>query len=502
MRYLLAAVLLVFVGAVPATADPKVDLTIVAGIDRPAYLPTDVVRMFVLVQNTGTTTATGVVVRSTGDLEFAPWGELDAAGPGVELAPGEEVELEVTATPKDAGDMTQVVEAVSVEPDANPADNQVTSEAFVTAEKCDLTLTLYRDVDRDGVVDPGEPTGGVHVVVSGGIADEVHEARTDPNGVVRFHGIAGGQYTYYPSLPTGWSIGTDPVIKVRPGLNEVPIRATYVDLSKLTATLSLDKPVYAGGETVRERVTLTNSGTQDIVGLYAMCGGKTIATENHLTSDGWGELTIAGGGPGVVVRAGETRTWEFTDVVPDRAWAYGFVALECEFWVPGVTGSAVAGTSASVPGGQGTLGGTVVQGEQPVSGVKLQLVNRTNGAIVARAVSDGTGAFRFPQVPAGRYELRVVGPWHWEIPEMLVQVVAGEYTDVPALVLVPGQVLRDPDEPAPVVQAPVRAPAQPTVQASPRPALADTGADVTELLALGVLLMVAGALLTRVRRRA
>lgn len=497
MRYLLAAVLLVFVGAVPATADAKVDLTMVAGFDRPAYLPTDVVRMFVLVQNTGTTTATGVVIRSTGDLAFAPWGELDESGPGVELAPGEEVELLVTATPKDAGDMTQLVEAVSAEPDANPADNTVTSEAFVTAEKCDLTLTLYRDLDRDGVIDAGEPTGGVNVLVSGGVVHETHEARTDSNGVVRFKGIAGGQYDYYASLPTGWSTGTDPVIRVRPGLNEVLIPATYQDLSKLTATLSLDKPVYLGGEPVRERVTLTNSGTQDITGLYAMCGGKTIGTENHLTSDGWGELTIAGGGPGVVVRAGETRTWEFTDVVPDRAWHYGFVELECEFWIPGVSGSAFAGTSARVPGGQGTVGGTVLWGEQPVSGVKLQLVNRTNGEIVARTVTDGAGAFRFPEVPADRYELRVVGPWHWERPEMVVQVVAGEYTDVPALILVPGQVLRDPDEP--VV---VRESGQPSVQASPRPALADTGADVTELLALGVLLMVAGALLTRVRRRA
>lgn len=494
--------------APPATAeDGYVDLFISAQLDAPAYLPadTDVVRLDVTVTNQGTAPATGVVVRSDGDLAFTPWGDLDPAGTGIGLAPNESVLLTLRAVPRDTGaGMTQRLAAVSAEPDRQPADNRTTVSAFVTEKYADLTVTVYGDADRDNVVDAGETRSGVPVVLYGGLEDRELEARTDAAGVAHFPGIPGGEYWYVVGMHSGWHIASDRLIKVRGGTNTAEIRATHTDFSALVASVSFDRASYAPGDTVRERVTLTNTGATDIVGVVANCRQLTIV-ENMLESLGWGELAPVVGNEGVVVRAGETRTWEFTDVVPEKAWEYGFVHLRCGFSPPGASAGAVAEARAVVPGGRGTLAGTLVDREdRPTTGVTLLMINLVSGDVAARAVSDGTGRFAFPELPAELYELRPVGPWRLDDQGMfLVQIMAGVGHDL-RLVLAPGPTQLGPGEPPPTTgKSTVDIKPAPTPQASPRRPenLADTGADVVELAAIGALLVLAGAALLLVRRR-
>lgn len=499
MRCLAAVVtaLLALVLAAPAAVaeGEAVDVGVFATLDKAAYLPGDVVRMNVLVLNNGPGTATGVVVRSSGDLEFTGWGDL--TGPGIKLGPGEQEQLTVTASPNDTGaGMRQRLEVVAAEPDTAAVNNQASVDAFVTAEQVDLTLTVFGDEDADGVVDPGETRAGLQVTVRGGIRSDSFRVRAGADGVARFTGIPGGQYSVDPGLPADWYLDRTTRIRLRAGHNEIALGARHVDLGKLHATIALDRTSYAVGDTVRERVTLTNTGGTDVTDVRAQCGVVTIdyLETNDLRSEGWGELAPAG--PGAVVRAGETRTWEFTDVVTQRMWTYGFVILRCDFLVPGMISGAHATARATVPGGRGTLGGTLVSDDKPVPDVTVLLLDRSTGTTVARATSDAAGHFGLPEVPADEYDLRPLGPWRLEDQNQGLQVLAGEHVEYQRLGLLPGPYQRDPDEPAePEEEEPA-----PEPQASPVPAvLANTGVNPVELTAFGVLLIVTGALLLRRR---
>jgi LPXTG-motif cell wall-anchored protein len=506
MSRLLVAMLvtmLTLAWAVPAAAaDGYVDLCIITSLDRPAYLDGEQMTLSVTIVNSGTATATGVVVRSRGDLEFAPWGGLDESGPGVEVKAGGSVAIHVTAAASGA-DMIQELEAASTQPDRDPANNKGSVDAFVTVKQAGLTVTVYGDVDRDGVVDAGEPRAGVLVSLFGGTeAGDEHVTRTDAAGVAHFPTIPGGLYTPMVKLPKGWYVDVHRDIKVRAGDNTAVVRATLNDLTALSASITFDRDSYAPGDTVREHVTLTNSGDTDIVGLVAHCG--PYGAENVLNSVGWDELDAALDG-GAVVRAGETRTWDFTGVVPPQAWDYGFVMLQCDFSPATAHDGPMAEARAAVPGGHGSMGGLLTnEQKEPLAGIKLLLLDPVSGAVEARAVSDATGRFQFPEMPTGLYELRPVGPWRTYEPVFPVQIWAGQHLDFNPLSLQPGPVQSDPDELPPAVeQSTVDVVPAPSPQASPvRPAnLADTGADVQELSAIGLLLVLAGAGLLFVRRR-
>jgi hypothetical protein len=496
MRRLVIAVLtglLALVGVAPAAADDGyVDLWVIVELDKVAYLPSEPVRMTVTVGNSGTAPATGVVVQSTGDLTFEPWGDL--VDPGITLEPDGMRTVTVSATPDDTGaDLTQEVTVSSAEPDQNPADNTGTVSAFVTAKLADLTLRLHADADGDRVIDPGETMSGVRIALNGGPGVGEVTGRTDEQGVIQFPGIAGGRYWVTASLPAGWFLDLGETIDVRAGQNDVVVRAWRVEISKLQATVSLDRATYAVGDTVRVRVTLTNTDDVDMSGVVAQCFRYTfeMTPQNDLTSMSWGDL--APDGAGATIRAGETRTWEFPDVVTQKMWEYGFVVARCQFVVLPMTVGAYAETRAAVPGGSGTMGGYLEYDGGPAGGVKLLLLD--NGTVVARTRTDATGHFQFPALPANEYELRATGPWRLSTNLFMAQVFADRHNEYGRL-----ELLASPnyDEALPAPKASPTKPDVAPVVVRPQ-ALADTGADVVELLAFGLLLVVTGMVMVRRR---
>ena len=211
------------------------------------------------------------------------------------------------------------------------------------------------------------------------------------------------------------------------------------------------------------------------------------------------------------VRAGETRTWEFTDVVPPGGRLYGFITITCWFSTAFqyYDGPAVL-ARAEVPGGRGSTGGLLhvdrnndeqADPTEAAPGITVLLV-AADGTTVGRAVTDDAGHFMFANMPANRYFLRLVGQWRLrQGPGVEVGVFDGAVMDNQPFAIEPGPNQLDPDVPR---ESTVDIVPVPEPQAAPprRPAdLADTGANVVELTALGVLLLLTGGGLLLVRRR-
>lgn len=508
------AVLLVLVTASPAAATPDgADLTVTVAFDKTEYLSYEEVTVSLVIANNGTAAARGVTFDYQSTTTLGPtswpanWQEFYAdAGGGVVVEPGQRIELPATFTMGQLVDVLKVTfEVRTPDQDTDPTNNTATAEAKVTARTADLVGTLYGDRDGDRQFDPGEAMRGVQITSVGGPTVGI-STRTDDAGRFAVPDVIEGSYMLQLGLPAGWKTDESAHIQLRVGGGEALVRAVR-DSSALRGQISFDKPSYAVGDTIRERVTLTNTGTTDLAGVTARC--VEGAAPNQLSGMGWGDL-VHYEAPGVAVRAGETRTFEFTDVVPSGGRLFGFITITCWFSTafqyydgPEVT------ARAEVPGGTGSSGGMLYQdrdhgsdydADEVVPGVKVFLVNG-NGTIASRSVTDAAGHFLFADVPANRYYLRIVGPWQLrEGADLQIGVYGGEVMDGLTYAVEPGPTLPDPDTPPPSTVDVTRAP-EPQAAPPPRPAgLADTGVNVVGLTMVGVLLLLVGAGLVLVRR--
>ena len=494
------AAVLTFVCAAPAAADePAVDLAVTVVLDKAEYRAFDQITATVTVVNNGAAPATVVYVTVASDVPAVGWTWRAERYVG-RLEPGARATLTEFATAPNNIAVADLMLPVTaelnlLEPDRVPADNRATVEAPLVLTTANLSGVVYGDRNDNRVVDPGEPLTGVgmefpRTAPPGGDA----YARTDGDGRFAVSNLLVGPYIARTSLPAGWQL-ENAEFDLVPGDNQVVLRAVRQVAARLTATVTFDRDTYAVGDTAHQHVTLTNHGGTDLERVAARCDG----TGNGFAGETWGVLK-AGFGNGVPIRAGETRTFDFAEVVPERGWRFGHMIVDCVFGGDdyGQNGARVY-AKVAVPGGRGRVTGIVSHEDGPIPNLKLYLVD-DDGAIAARAVTDATGAYDFADTPADRYELRVVGPWRTSqgIAHHL-QVFADGWT-TEQLYLVAGPTQPDPDPDAPPATAP-SSPGAPAPQAAVRPAdLADTGASVIELSALAVLLLLTGSALLLVRR--
>lgn len=506
------AVVLLFATAVPAAADePYVDLVVTAELDRAAYVSSDEVGLTVSVANAGTAPATGVTLETLGEPYFqVTWDVLNPAGPGARIGPGETVRVSAAVHMRDVFDeVWQQLWVTSAEPDRDPTTDEVTLRAPLTQLRGDVSGVVYADRNGDGVVDPTEALVGVRVALGPG---EGHVGRTDADGRFTFTDIPALEYWVDVDLPSGWRL-TDSLrtVVIGQGDNELVLRAVRDGPLPLTAAIALDRDIYAPGDVVRERVTVTNTGAARLTGVWAVCGG--MGDPNELYGLGWGELDPAG--PGLTLAPGETRTFEFAEPVPERAREYGYLYISCVFtdsWDALVGPWAEA--RAAVPGGRGEVGATFYQDRdadgvfddgEGVGGVEFVLMAAQ--AVVVRQRTDAGGRVVFA-TPAGRYELRVVGPWRLNPVPFKLRVRADAVEDMGGVRVFPGPWQPDPEAPPPS-SASSTSPTSSTPAAAARPPvrsagpgnLAETGADVGALSGLALLLILGGAALLLVRRR-
>ncbi len=505
---LVLATLVVLGTAVPSAAEPEgqVDLAVTVAFDDDHYFATDDLTATVTVTNNGTAPASHVVVSAeSGTTTFSEhdWGVLSPLGAGADLAPGESVE--VTATRRLGAyveRLTLTVDVTSAEADTAAADNTATAEAAMSKRTSTVTIVVYGDRDGDKRFDANEGLSGVLVTATGRFS-----GRTDAAGRLTVPDLEEGLYSVFLGLPAEWQ-PDEPAVAVRAGEAESYLRAVRPSTA-LRSTITFDKAVYQVGDTVRERVTLTNTGTTDLAGVTARC--VEGAGPNTLSGLGWGDL-VHYDRPGVLVRAGETRVFEFTDVVPPGGRLYGYLTLTCWFSTAFRYDDGPAATArAQVPGGVGSTGGYLfvdrdedhlLDAGEPIVGAKLFLV-ADDGRVAGRALTDERGYFLFRDVAANDYELRVAGPWRPKTDTFQrAGVFDGDTHDSRLYPMVPGPTQPDLDAQEPGGKSTDPQPVPPAPRASPRPAnLADTGASVVELSALGVLLVAAGTALLFLRRR-
>lgn len=493
---------LILCAAAPAMAEGEaVHLRVTAAYNQPSYVSTDTdVHVTVTVANVGTVAANDVdvLVTSPDDLDQTPLGDLLPDTGAVRVEPGASVTVDLPVFGVLRGPLRAEFRAVAVgqQQDTSAGDHEVVVEAPVTMLSGSLTGTVFGDQDGDGVADPGEELVGGVVDLDGGMTGVFVSTRVGANGRFAFPELPVSEYFVKYLPPAGWRMAGPATVRVAPGANTVVLRAVRDVRPALTATVALDRTTYAVGDIAREHVVLTNTGTTPLDRVMAECG--TAEGGNGLQGVTWGDLH-SGTAVGISLAPGERRVYDFREEVPAVAGEYGFVELNCRFMVDWQDGP-TAQVSARVPGQVGDRTGVLAvddDPDRPVPGVPILLVETATGRVIARSVSAADGRFQFLGLPAGRYEVRFAGPWrHAAEPVGYLQVLGGRTVDQ-ILYVVPGPSMADPAAPRPTTP-----PTAPRPQASPRPAnLADTGASVVELTALGALLLVAGTGLRRVRRR-
>lgn len=489
-------------GAQPAAG---VDLVASVSLDRDAYLPGEDVHVTLRVANHGDTWADGVVAHVVGNVPltdddlrgFRDGGPGYGAFIGAGQAKAETFSFVLPAVTRPV--FTFTVSSTAV--DAEPADNRIEVVVPIPGALASLDGVLFGDKDRDGAVDTGEALTGVQLSFHQSMAPwGEFTLRSGAGGRFAIPELVIGEYWLSIQLPPGWRLdlpgGT---VDIRSGENSLALRAFRAVKPTLDVSVRFDRPSYAVGDVLREHVRITNTGPADISGITALCTGP--GNPNELGSAGWGDLAPYSGA-GVTVRAGETREFTFTDVVPQGGYDYGEVSLYCVFAADRDHEFGVVATAeAAVPGGRGDLTGTLYldagesgfQDGEGLPNVKVYIVNRA-GEIAARTFTDARGRFAFRGVPATYYELRFVGPWRYAYHSAQYwNVVAGQ-TRAIDLQVVPGPNQPDPDAPPPADDPPPST-SDDTPQPQARAAgtgLADTGADVRDLTGLGVGLLLVG----------
>ncbi|WP_089907852.1 SdrD B-like domain-containing protein [Lentzea albida] len=419
------------------TVAEKPNLKVTASIDKDHYASHERVKVKVTVTNLSPFPAERVRGTASGlQVSYGGWGTFEY--PGTTLAAGETRTVEFSgAIARLNGDRLDLSVYVLAEVgDSDHNDNFVSFEPTVTKTFGSVRGTAYADANRNGALDPGEPLAGGIVSIYGGSPSAEHRTTTDENGLFEFTNVLTGVYSPYYELPGGW------VVHLQPGLEQFavePNRTTSLEgrawrpySELLTATASLDRSTYAYPATAKVTVTLTNTSQYRLDDIQAGC--NRAGNSNHF--DGGAEWNAVFG-PGVDLVAGETKTFVFTEPVPEGASQAGDVWLSCDFQPnPGWnTDGPRASASATVTGGKGRLTmhladdrdeDHMIDPGEEVAGLKIVLLNPGTGAQVAEAVSNAQGTLEFVDVPVGTYRAAILGPWDFRYgPDMETQQVVG-----------------------------------------------------------------------------
>jgi hypothetical protein len=401
------------------------DLRVTAALDKRLYRPNELVRLTVTITNAGPVAASGVHGFGTGDLDVGDtWGEL-ASDPGVTIDPGATrvVELSGHVTPA-ASHFFQFNGYVFPAgfSDANPDDNYFAVSGDIVGETGTFGGTIFTDLNRNRVVDPGESgLSGVIVRITGGDPFGQYERTTDPSGRFSFTDVPTGRYSVSYGNTGGWVVGFIDVIDLNTSdLNaDVLIPATRSLSESLGVQARFDQDVYRAGDTVHLTVILTSRAGDALTGITARCNAAPDSPVLR-GGPGWGPLDPAG--PGVSLAAGQSAVVPVSEPLPDAAPRFGYVQVFCELHAAGYPAGNVVFLSANArvigPPGRGI--GKVYEdrdgdfsfdeGEQ-VAGVTVLLKDQDTGAAVASPVTDEHGEFTVDGLPSTTYDLRVTGPW-------------------------------------------------------------------------------------------
>lgn len=493
---------------------PVPNIKVTASFDKPSYDINDQIKVTVKVANVGTAIARYVRFENDwstrGQLAYdlMQWGGMYSGG--VEIAPGQEHVVTLTGVVGwSPDDVVRLAGAITTPGDVDPADNRFDLSAAVTHRTGTATTVAYGDLDGDAAFDEGEGLPNVRITFEGGLPRRWFEGTTDASGRFRLEGAPAGKYVVrLHDEKTGWVRAGTVDLVVQPD-QEVTVHYEMVrPLSdQLHASLEFDRDSYGQGDRVQVAVKLWNTGSETIRA-KAFCGSAELPAV--FNDAAWGPLDWHG--PGVDVGPGETKSFVFDNAVPEYAAAYGMFGAWCSFGPESVVGLPQASDVARVPGQVWSVSGRVLNGTgvnpPAVPNVTIVLLDFFTNKPVARAVADGNGEFAFTDIPVGYYTPVVVGPWKFNTnwgPYPMFKVIAGgaQRRDIH---VDPGPAVADPGYPETPQQPGVNPPAEAAATggsqatggsaatgAGASPVLAATGASVTGLGLIGLLVLAAGA---------
>jgi hypothetical protein len=339
----------------PAFADtPTTTLKVDAAFDRTEYASGSFVKLKVTITNTGDAPAEKVIglfnyPPTTFAANVSDWGDL-ASGKGAEILPGE------TRVVNLAGYLYQPVDAVVAQARILSPNRPFQTEPDFSLNAPVHTATggwgghIYGDANQNGTPDVGEGLAAVKVHLSGGVPWAEHITTTDTTGEFSYTNVPTGQYAVYYDLPGGWVLDhRDSNVVVTEGTpGTVTVKAVRPLSDRLHVTVKFARNTYQVGDTVKAKVTLTNSGSTAISGIVSHCNG--IGNDNQIGSGpSWGPLAY--NSSGVTVAPGKKAVVNVTDVVPAAAANWGEVVASCAFGpVDGdPEGYPFAGDQARVP---------------------------------------------------------------------------------------------------------------------------------------------------------
>ncbi|MDX3188486.1 SdrD B-like domain-containing protein [Streptomyces sp. MN03-5084-2B] len=376
--------------------------------------------------NTGDATATGVWViqhldRPT-DLQVGDvpgWNDLTSYGKGIKLEPGQTYELAMTGHIRDIGKDTVTFRgAVFDGSQSGGANPDFDESAKVIRAEGDASGVVYGDKNGNGVRDSGEALAGIKLTLRYVHGDVSYTATSDENGNLTFN-VPAADYYIGGDVVNGWLFPWR-VVHIGAG-TKLDLRGAPPLNGALKASMKFTKDSYQVGDALHLTVTLSNSGKIPLVGIVAGC--NRVGNPYILQGDGlgWGDLVWS---RGVTIGAGETRTFDVTDTVPEASFNRGFVAAACDFGYSEVDSEnhVEANTRATVPGGVGAIVGEVEvvsdQGQvvRGVPGVKVVLTAEQACPVIGEQTTDEKGHFEFHKlVPGLDYSVYFLPPKGWRI---------------------------------------------------------------------------------------
>ncbi|MEV4057053.1 hypothetical protein AB0J55_38105 [Amycolatopsis sp. NPDC049688] len=423
----LAAVLVMAgLAAAPASAASGPNIKVTAVAQQGNWLSGDTVALDVTVSNIGDAVAFGVfgTAYSESGTDFwtdrNQWGDLSDGGSGANIAQGETRTVHLTGQLGTFNGDSVVHIEVYAGNDVDYGDNVLRITLPMARGTERVAGVLYGDAPGDGKPSPGEALAGAeaHFIGVGTTNDLV--SVTDATGHFHFDNLplSRNAYVSFQKVPGGWVDQPVGTLRLdgRGAYTALEVRAVRPLSDVLHETIALDKTSYAAGDTAKVTVTLSNSGSKALTGLYLGCDAGGFGSELAITDDQWGafgsqrrEGTVAAGQRLVLTASGK---------VPDKAAYTGTTGLDCVASDGHSGGAPYAEVTAKVPGKRADSRGQVWRDKNGNSTVDADegLANRNlvlleNGAIRAYARTDANGYATFKDIPVGNYQLRVLGPW-------------------------------------------------------------------------------------------